>query len=213
MPRNLNASTEQAVDRLRGGDDIAIIVHDRDMRCVFELAAAQARRPGLGARHVDAGAALRGIGFGGQLGDGHVDEGRVCRRDGAIGEGDAQSFGEKMDVVGRAEPEHANVVGLQYVQHLHDVNAGRGRRRRPDDFVAAIGPAYRLTLDHVVSGEIRLLDQSAGRGHEGRQRSAEWAVEQCGSARLGDQPQALRIVGLDEPRARLEGGSVGEEEC
>ena len=70
-----------------------------------------------------------------------------------------------MDGLGRAEAEARDVVAFEDVEHLRDVHAGCGGRRRPHDFPAAIIGADRLALDGLVGGEILARDEAAMRLH------------------------------------------------
>jgi len=78
--------------------------------------------------------------------------GTVTKAGSAVGEGDLQCLGQEMHAIGRAEPETFDVVAFEDVEHLHDVHARGGRRRRPDDLVATIGTAHRLATGDAVCG-------------------------------------------------------------
>ena len=170
------------------------------VRCVVSAPSSAASAP-VQRLEIDAGAPLVGVGLGGDALDRHLDESGIAAGFGAIGEGDLQDLGQQMDGVHRAEAESGHVVAFEDVQHLRDVHARGGGRRRTDDLPAAIAAANRRALDHVVAGKVLARDKAAGLLHAFDEKVAERAVVQRRLALLGDQGQRLGIVALDEARA------------
>ena len=152
-----------------------------------------------------------GIGLGGDALDRHLHEVRIAARLGAVGEGDLQHLGQQMERVHRAEAQLRDVVAFEDVQHLRDVHARRGGRRRADDLPAAIAAADRRALDHAVVGEVLARDEAAGPLHALDQQVAERAAMQRRLALLGDQGQRLGVVALHQALAGLERRAVGQQ--
>ena len=211
MPGHDEARAEQAVDGLGGRHDVALAVGRGEMRGVGAFLGEQARCPAPGAAEVDVGAALVGIGLGGDALDRHVDEGRIAARLGAVGEGDLQHLGQQMQRVHGAEAQALDVVAFEDVQHLGDVHARCRGRRRADDLPIAIAAADRRALDDAIVGEVLFGDEAAGLLHALDQQVAERAAMQRALALLGDQSQRLAIVGLHQARAGLQRRAIGQQ--
>ena len=114
----------------------------------------------------------------------HADKIRIAAGGGAIGEGDLQDFGEVMDGLRGAEAECCDIVALQNIQHLRDVHAGGGGRRRPENLPAAIIGADRRALDGLVGGQVLARDEAAIRLHVIGEDVAKRTVIERGVAML-----------------------------
>jgi hypothetical protein len=158
--------------------------------CAFELR--HTRTPLLRASGIDRAAALIGIGLRGQPRHRHTDIIWIAARGGAIGKGDLQHFGEMMDGRGVAEAHGGDIITLQNIQHLRDVHAGGRRRRRTENFPAAIIGSHRRAFDGPVGREVFAADKPAMVLHVVHQNVAErpliqrrFAVARDGGERLG----------------------------
>jgi hypothetical protein len=142
---------------------------------------------------------------------GTSNEGRIATCLGAVGEGDLQHLGQQVQRVHRAEAQALDVVAFEDVQHLGDVHARCGGRRRADDLPIAIAAADRRALDHAVVGEVLFGDEAAGFLHALDQQVAQRTAMKCALALLGDQGQSLAIVGLHEARAGFQRRAIGQQ--
>ena len=115
-----------------------------------------------------------------------------------------------MDRLGRAESQFGDIVAFENVEHLRDVHAGCRRRRRPQDFPAAIVGADRLTLDRLVGREILAGDEAAILLHVVDQDIAERSLIQRRFAVLRNIGQRLRIFRLHHALAGLQRRSLGQ---
>ncbi len=151
--------------------------------------------------HVDRGAALGRVAAVGETRNRHVDERRIGGRGLAVGKGDLQHLGKQVQRVGGAESYAAHVESLQDFQHLHDMDPARGRRRRPDDFVVAVGAVNHCTVDDAIAAEVVHGDEAATPRHVVDERTSEGAVVQETRPFLRDRREGVGVGTLDQPGA------------
>ena len=116
-----------------------------------------------------------------------------------------------MERVHGAEAQLGDVEAFQDVQHLRDVHARGGRRRRTQYLPAAITAADRCSFRHLVAGEVGATHEAAGFLHALDQQVAERAAMQGLLTLLGDERERVRIVACHQLRAGLQRHAAGKE--
>jgi hypothetical protein len=118
-----------------------------------------------------------------------------------------------MHVVSGAEPEAGDVVGLQEIEHLHDMHPRGGRRGRAEDLEAAIMSAHRLPVDNPVRCEILRINEALRVHHVVDERLPERAGIESARPHTSDDPQALAISPLMQACAGCNGPPLRQEEA
>ena len=111
-------------------------------------------------------------------------------------------------VCGGAEAERRDVVALQNIQHLRDVHAGGGGRRRPEDLPAAIIGPDRRALDGLVGCQVLARDEAAMGLHVIDEDVAERTRIERGVAMLRNIGERLGIFRLHDALAGLQRRSL-----
>ena len=113
-----------------------------------------------GVAGINCGAPGFGIFFIGELRDGQLREIGVAEKFSAVEKSAAEGFGGQVDGFRGAAAGFRQIVTFQNVQRFDEHDSAGGRRRRADDFVAAVCAAQRLAFFYLVMREVFDGEQS-----------------------------------------------------
>ncbi len=208
---------ERSVDGGGAGDPVALGVGGREMGCVGAEQVVRGSRWGSvsgnggGARWVDGGRELGGVGLVGETaGDGN--EVGVPEPIGAVGEGAFHGFGDEVKGLGGAGAEGGEVEVFEDVEDLGDVDAAGAWGREADDLEGAVTGAEGGAEADLVVVEVGGGEDTAVGLHPGADAGGEGAAVEPVGAALGDGAVGGGEVGLAELGAGFPGEAFGVEE-
>ncbi|MCY1071484.1 hypothetical protein OV090_42470 [Nannocystis sp. RBIL2] len=207
------------------GDEVAPAVGDVDVGglrvAVHQLDRRErGRDPGDGAgRHgagvlgqVDQGGALLDVLGGEPAGEGDVDELGVAEVGVAIGEREVHRLHHQVVAQAGVERVLADVEPLEDVEELqHGEPAGAGRRGG-DDLVVAVLALHRVVDGDLIMIEVGHLHAAAGGLDLGDEGLADRPVVEGVDAVVGEEPQGVGELGLDQQLADRQRFAAGQEQ-